>query len=594
MIATRSKSDSASLPATSADDTGSNGSTAVATDGRPNPAEQVSLGPYLFKRAESADELAAVHRLNYQTFVRELPQHADPGDGQLVDKFHDRNVYYIAVFEGHVVGMISGHDQAPFSIADKMDEPAKLDTLGPRPFEVRLLAIEPEHRHRFVVTGLMWAIYRYAETSGYSHLLASGVATRIRMYERLGFERLGPATTSGEVDYIPIWCSIERMREHVSNIERRLENRAADPTADEPSTPSRESTLAMSMMPGPAELSRKVEEAFNRPQMSHRGLHFSEMFTKARQRLEAITHKPAALFVGSGTLANEVVGAALAADTSLKQGLMLSNGEFGRRLMHQATRCGLQYDKLEWEWGKRWDLEAVGQTLDKNPQINWVWAVFLESSTGMLNDIAGLIKVAKERNVRVALDCVSGLGAVPLDLSEVYLASGVANKSIGGVAGLSFVFADADDLGHIDQNQIPSYLDIVESARTPGPRFTFPSQQMFALATALESYATEGARELTYDRYAQLGQFVRDHLRKLGLPPLISEPDAAPVVTTFSPPAGLNPDAFIQRCLDWGYQIGGESRYLRERNWLQLATMGDVSLHDCQRIFDKLTTWLER
>ena len=66
------------------------------------------------------------------------------------------------------------------------------------------------------------------------------------------------------------------------------------------------------------------------------------------------------------------------------------------------------------------------------------------------------------------------------------------------------------------------------------------------------------------------------------------------MVTTFSPPAGCDPDAFIQRCLDWGYQIGGESDYLRQRNWLQLATMGDISLHDCQRLFDKLTKWLER
>ena len=45
-------------------------------------------------------------------------------------------------------------------------------------------------------------------------------------------------------------------------------------------------------------------------------------------------------------------------------------------------------------------------------------------------------------------------------------------------------------------------------------------------------------------------------------------------------------------CLDWGYQIGGESGYLRDRNWLQLATMGDVTLDDCQTLFDRLHAWL--
>src|ERR1044071_5251678 len=42
------------------------------------------IGPYTFKAADTEDEIEQVHRLNYATFVREIPQHADPGDGRLV------------------------------------------------------------------------------------------------------------------------------------------------------------------------------------------------------------------------------------------------------------------------------------------------------------------------------------------------------------------------------------------------------------------------------------------------------------------------------------------------------------------------------
>ena len=47
------------------------------------------VGRYVFKRAEDEHELEAIHRLNYQTFVREIPQHADTGSGRLVDRLHD-------------------------------------------------------------------------------------------------------------------------------------------------------------------------------------------------------------------------------------------------------------------------------------------------------------------------------------------------------------------------------------------------------------------------------------------------------------------------------------------------------------------------
>ena len=93
----------------------------------------IRMGRYVFKRASEPAELDQLHRLNYETFVREVAQHADNGVGLLVDKFHDKNVYFVALQDDRVVGMISMHDTAPFSIADKLPDPAILARLGPRP-----------------------------------------------------------------------------------------------------------------------------------------------------------------------------------------------------------------------------------------------------------------------------------------------------------------------------------------------------------------------------------------------------------------------------------------------------------------------------
>ena len=41
-----------------------------------------------FKIASEANEFEQIHRLNYKTFVEEIPQHATNQEHVLIDKFH--------------------------------------------------------------------------------------------------------------------------------------------------------------------------------------------------------------------------------------------------------------------------------------------------------------------------------------------------------------------------------------------------------------------------------------------------------------------------------------------------------------------------
>src|SRR5438128_235435 len=107
----------------------------------------LQLGSFVFKLADCEAEFEQIHRLNYRTFVDEIPQHADTGTGKLVDKFHVKNLYFVVLKRGRVVGMLSAHDQPPFSVADRLDNPGILQEPGMHPLEVRLLAIEPSERN---------------------------------------------------------------------------------------------------------------------------------------------------------------------------------------------------------------------------------------------------------------------------------------------------------------------------------------------------------------------------------------------------------------------------------------------------------------
>src|SRR6516165_11866574 len=86
----------------------------------------LQLGRYVFKQADAKDEFEQIHRLNYQTFVGEIPQHADNGAGFLVDKFHTKNAYFIVLKDERLIAMVGVHDQPPFSVADRLSDPAIL------------------------------------------------------------------------------------------------------------------------------------------------------------------------------------------------------------------------------------------------------------------------------------------------------------------------------------------------------------------------------------------------------------------------------------------------------------------------------------
>jgi aspartate aminotransferase-like enzyme len=271
---------------------------------------------------------------------------------------------------------------------------------------------------------------------------------------------------------------------------------------------------------------------------------------------------------------------------------MLVNGEFGSRLERQAARFGLRPVVLEWPWGRAWDLEEVERTLASQPPGSWVWGVHQESSTGVLNDLPGLVQVARRHGVRVCVDCISSLGAVPIDLGGVFLGTGSSGKALGAYAGAALVFADPEVPSLVDRGRVPSYLDLAAALSTKGPCYTFPSPVLLALEAALAEYSTAEMAAAAYTRYAELGRYVRQQLRRLGLHPLAQEDCACPVLTTFAPPAGDSPLHFVERCLSWGIAIGGQSGYLAERQFVQIATMGAVTREMCQSLFDRLEKWL--
>jgi aspartate aminotransferase-like enzyme len=566
------------------------------------------VGRYLFKRAETSDEIEQVHQLNYRTFVGELQQYADDGAGRLVDKFHHKNVYFIALRRDRVVGMIGVHGEPPFSVASRLPEPAILERAGVRPVEVRLLAVDPAERNGPIAYGIVALFYEYASAHHYTDVYISAVAERTSLYEGIGFRPIGPPVPCGQASFVPMTITVPGLKDAVQRRWERWRRHAERATDRGSRIEDRGSNNhngrlhdgePICLLPGPVTTAAAIRDAFQRTPIYHRGPEFIEQFERVRKTLgQLVGGRDVALLNGSGTLANEAIAAILAAETAndpkRPRGLLLVNGEFGERLTRQTRRFRLEPRVLRWDWGKPWDLVEIERALADEPAGSWVFGVHQESSSGVLNDLPGLVRIARTRGVRVCADCISSLGAVPLDLSEVYLASGATGKSLAAYAGTAIVFADAASLRSIDWSGVPSYLDIAAALATKGPRYTFPSPTLQALETALAVYPTPESAEKRYQEYAARGFYVRQRLRELGLTPLADESCACPVVTTFAPPEPEASESFVERCRTWGYAIGGQSGYLAERRLVQIATMGAVTIEELAGLFEQLGRWLTR
>lgn len=515
----------------------------------------------VIKRADTASEFEQIHRLNYRTFAEEIGQHDRDGSGVLIDKFHDKNLYYIAVDGGRVIGMVAAHDQPPFSIESRLADRSILDRLGGPLLEVRLLALESESRNSMLFVRLLWELYKHARDSGYSHVIIAGVTERKELYERIGFRALGPAVASGDAMFTPMaWCLKEPPAKVVRDTDRYLsrQNRLRD-------------TTLVSFMPGPVEIAEPVRTAFAARPISHRSPVFMDAYERIRTRLRALAGgKQVGILVGSGTTGNDAVALHLKAMVGDTPGLVLVNGEFGERLAGLAKRASLNHQVLRWQWGWPWDLDRVKDEISRGAR--WVWAVHLETSTGVLNDTARLLEITRVRGVRVAFDCVSSIGATPLHLDGASLATGVSGKAIGSYAGLSFVIAGKDALDH-QVKGVPACLDIRAAIECTGSQFTVPSPLIMAVDCALSlNYGSEEERQARFDSYRELGAYLRSTLRSLGMPPITAEEHSAPCITSFVSPY----PGFVAKCHELGYEVAGESGYLRDRGWAQVAIMGAI------------------
>ena len=336
----------------------------------------------------------------------------------------------------------------------------------------------------------------------------------------------------------------------------------------------------VNMSTGPVAVSPQVMNALREPAISHRSPAFKRLYIKITDLLcTAFNVRETFLLTGSGTLANEAMLQEI--KYTCGPGIILSNGEFGSRLIEQARRNNINFVGYKLEWGKTFDLKEIEKTI-KHHSAKWILFCHCETSTGVINDLNGITALANLYKCMCFVDCMSTVGTMPINLSRITMATASSAKGLASIPGLAIIFSNIEPSLN---KQTPVYLDLAHYSVNSGIPFTISSNLLRALYVSIRQKLNEGQFELMQEYGGQFFKILKEH----DLVPFSHWHTKVFTIAT----AGIKNKKFIEEVRGRGVGLSYESDYLKSRRWCQLATFGYYKERQLKYVISSLnkTLW---
>lgn len=280
------------------------------------------------------------------------------------------------------------------------------------------------------------------------------------------------------------------------------------------------------LCPGPVLLSAHVMRAVRNTNIGHREPEFSRLLLESAAMLKPVvgigsadSSYRIAFITGSGTAANEAV---LASVGAIGPTLVVSNGEFGERLLATARRHNRDVRELRFAWQEAIDLEKVAEELERR-QYHLVVVVHHETSSGMLNPIAAIARLAKRHGALIAVDAISSIGAEVIAAEEwgIDVLTGSSGKALSAMPGVGIVVVKDSVLEQsASMPAEPQYLNLHthcgymrDHAQTPN---TPAVHVLVSLHASLQESTLQGVARARGVIHAR-ALFARERLTQMGL-----------------------------------------------------------------------------
>jgi 2-aminoethylphosphonate-pyruvate transaminase len=345
--------------------------------------------------------------------------------------------------------------------------------------------------------------------------------------------------------------------------------------------------------PGPLTTSLSVKQAMLHDAGSWDS-EFNSLVASVRGRLLAIaqlsrdTGWEVILLQGSGTYGVEAVFQTCVPRTG--KVAVLANGAYGNRMVQMLVQARIEHVVLRTSEDKPVSAEALATLLLMDKTITHVAMVHCETTTGILNPIEAVGKVARSHQKLFIVDAMSSFGAVPIDFEACgidFLISS-PNKCLEGVPGFCFVFCQRQTLAAGEGHGRSLSLDLLEQLkgfdRNGQFRYTPPTHAILGFDQALKEFEAEGGVTARGARYRANHQALCAGMAELGFRPYLDPAVQSYIITAFPFPADpkFSFDEFYRGLSGRGFIIYPGK--LTQVNTFRIGTIGRIFPADMQQL----------
>ncbi|HXT69178.1 MAG TPA: alanine--glyoxylate aminotransferase family protein [Vicinamibacterales bacterium] len=349
------------------------------------------------------------------------------------------------------------------------------------------------------------------------------------------------------------------------------------------------------MTPGPTRVPERVLLAGARPMLHHRTAEFSAELAAVLELL--------APFFGTRELPLPIHATGRGAMEATLCNLLspgeaigaCCNGRFGELWVKLAASHGLAVHRIATDWNQDVDPADVEQLLVEHPETRAIAMAYGDTSTGVANDVRGVARVTRSRNVLLFVDGVSSIGGMPFAFDEwgVDAAITASQKCLMSSPGLSFVVTSERARAAAARATLPrAYwdFDVIRreaSKARPEPAGTPPVHCMLQVAEALRMLHEEGV-EAVFRRHAAMGEMTRQGIAALGLQPQCPGlKHRSNTVTPVALPTDIPPARVRDGLKSRGILVAGGLEQFQPSAF-RIGHMGDIRPVDVQRTLDAL------
>ena len=310
--------------------------------------------------------------------------------------------------------------------------------------------------------------------------------------------------------------------------------------------------------PGPSNASPRVLQAMMSPMIGYADPEFMVVLDEVSELLRLVFQTDEGLAIalpGTGS-----AGMQAGLNSLLEPGdtvVICSCGYFGERMADMAERLGANAVVLRGEWGMPFPAEMLEEELGRHDSVKMVSVVHAETSTGVLQPLNEISRLARAHGALLMVDAVTSLGGSDFAFDETGIdyAYSCSQKCLGAPPGICPVAIGPRALEVIDSRTTkpPSwYLDLGLIANYWGPEHVYhhtaPVSMILGLREALRIVLEEGL-DNRIARHRRNSAALRAGIAGLGLDFLVPESYRLDQITAVRIPEGVDDATVRQRLL---------------------------------------------